>query len=130
VDVSRSLASSVDIALSVEAAYRFEDHALGKARRLGPRLDTSLGLRASPNAWLSGSFALRLRATGDVRYAGERLSDTGERLLSVVLGGAVYDGATGFRAGLSFSVDPPVRLFSAGATAAAALGVALGYGLH
>jgi hypothetical protein len=130
VDGSRSLTSWLDLTLGAEAAYRFEDHALSKARRLGPRLDVWLGGRVSPSSWLSTSGALRLRVAGDVHYGGERLPNTGERLLSVVVGGAVYDAATGFRAALTLSLDPPVRLVSAGATAAGALGVALGYGLH
>ena len=130
VDGSRSITSWLDLSLGAEGAYRFEDRALRKVRQLGPRLDGWLAARVSPSSWLSTSCALRLRATGDVRYDGERLPDTGERLLTVALGGAVYDAATGFRAALTFSVDPPVRLFSAGASAAAALGVALGYGLH
>lgn len=130
IDASRSLVSWLDVSLGFEAAYRFEDHALSRARRLGPRLDGALGARVSPNQWLSGSCALRARVTGDVRYGTETLPGTAERLLGVVVGGAVYDQATGFRAALTLSFDPPVRLFSAGATAAAALGVALSYGLH
>jgi hypothetical protein len=130
IDASRSLASWLDVSFGAEAAYRFEDHALSKARRLGPRLEAAVGARVSPNEWLSGSCALRARVTGDVRYGAETLPDTGERLLGVVVGGAVYDAATGFRAALTLSLDPPVRLFSAGATAVGALGVALGYGLH
>lgn len=129
-DGSRSFTSRLDLSLGVEAAYRFEDQALSKARRLGPRLDGWLGARVAASSWLSTSCALRLRSTADVHYDGERLPDTGERLLTVALGGAVYDSATGFRAALTASVDPPVRLFSAGASAAAALGVTLGYGLH
>jgi hypothetical protein len=130
IDASRSLASWLDVSLGAEAAYRFEDDALSKARRLGPRLETALGARVSPNRWLSGSCALRARVTGDVRYGGQTLPETGERLLGVVVGGAVYDEATGFRAALTLSLDPPVRLFSANATAAGAVGVALAYGRH
>jgi hypothetical protein len=130
IDASRSLLSWLDVSLAVEAAYRFEDHALSKARRLGPRLEAALGARVSPNGWLSSSCAVRARVTGDVRYGGETLPNTGERLLGVVVGAAVYDEGTGFRASLTLSLDPPVQLFSAGATAAGAVGVALGYGLH
>ena len=130
IDASRSLVSWLAVSLAAEAAYRFEDHALSKARRFGPRLEATLGARLSPNPWLSASCAVRGRMTGDVRYGGETLPDTGERLLGVVAGVAVYDESTGFRSALTLSLDPPVRLFSAGATAAGAVGVALGYGLH
>jgi hypothetical protein len=73
-------------------------------------------------------LGVRYRVTGDVDYDGQRLAGTGERLLSIVLGAAWFDQSTGLRSSLSLSLDPPLRFVSAGSTAVAALGVALGYG--
>jgi hypothetical protein len=128
IDVKRSVTSRIDALLNAEAAYRLEDHALVERRRLGPRLDTSLGLRFATAAWLSNSLAVRYRITGDVEYDGRRLPGTGERLLSVVLGAAWYDDSTGLRSSLTLSLDPPLRRVSAGSAAVTALAVALGHG--
>jgi hypothetical protein len=128
VDLKRSVATRLELLLGAEAAYRFEDHALAKARRLGPRLDSSLALRLATAPWLANSLGVRYRVSGDVDYDGQRLPGTGERLLSIVLGAAWYGEATGLRSSLTLSLDPPLRSVSAGSTAVAALGVALGYG--
>lgn len=135
-DASRSLLPKLELLLGAEAAYRFEDHVLGRSRRLGPRLDAALGARVSPSAWLAASLALRARITGDVALgqpgggAERRLPGTGERLWSVVLGASAYDRRTRLRSQVTLSVDPPVDIgrFSVGSTAAAALSVGLGYG--
>ena len=127
-DLSRALLTDFDLSFAAEGAYRFEDHALGKARRLGPRAEAMLGARLQTTSWLATSLALRARATGDVEYAERSLPGTAERLLTVSLGGAVYDRPSGFRASLTLSLDPPVGAFSRASTAATALGVSLGYG--
>jgi len=135
-DASRSLLPKLELFLGVESAYRFEDHVLGRARRLGPRLDATLGARVSPVAWFAGSLALRARVTGDVTLGeasggpGRRLAGTGERLWSVVLGASAFERKSRLRSSLTLSVDPPLRAggFSVGSTAAAAVSVGLGYG--
>jgi hypothetical protein len=129
-DLSRSLpgALPLSLGLAVEAAYRFEDRALGVARRLGPRLDSSLYARAEASRVWSATVGLRLRAAGDVTYAGEELPGTGERLLSLLWGAGFFDAASGLRTSLTVALDPPLEVFSSSATAAAALGVTLAYG--
>jgi hypothetical protein len=127
-ELKRSLLPTFELGLAVEAAYRFEDHALGSARRLGPRVEASLGARLSAVDWLAGSIALRLRTIGDVSFSGRTLEGTSERLWSVVLGVAVYHRPSRLRSALTLSVDPPLGGLSQGTTAAAALGVSLGVG--
>jgi hypothetical protein len=133
-DAAWSLVPTVELLLGAEGAYRFEDHVLGRARRLGPRLDVTLGARVAPSAWFAASFALRARMTGDVslgdRAGGEPrgLPGTAERLWSVVLGASVYERKSRLRSSVTLSVDPPLGAFSVGSTAAAALSVGLGYG--
>lgn len=128
-ELKRSLWPALELGLMGEAAYRFEDHALGAPRRLGPRLDAALGARLLPLDWLTGTLALRLRTIGDVEYAGRSLEGTSERLGSVVLGASVFDPRSRLRSSVTFSVDPPLARLSKGSTAAAALGVSLGVGL-
>lgn len=133
-DASWALMPKLQLLLGAEGAYRFEDHVLGRARRLGPRLDATLGARVAPSAWLSTSLAVRTRMTGDVTFGdrdghGEQhLAGTAERLWSLVLGAAVYEPQSRLRSSVTLSLDPPVGSFSVGSTAAAALSVALGYG--
>jgi hypothetical protein len=129
-EAKRSLNELLEVLLGGEAAYRFEDHVLGPARprRLGPRADVALGLRALPAPWLSTSVAFRLRLAGDVTLAGRRLDGTSERWWTVVLGAAVFDQGTRLRSSVALSVDPPLGGFARGAAAGAALSVALGYG--
>ena len=131
-EAKRGILPHLELLLGAEGAYRFEDHALGperaQARRLGPRADVAVGVRVLPMQWLAGSLALRLRMTSDVTLAAQRLPGTAERLWSVVVGAAVYERATRLRSSITLSVDPPLDSFSVGSTAAAALGVALGYG--
>ena len=130
VELKRSLVAKLELWLGGEAAYRFADHALGTARRLGPRLEAALGARASPVGWLASSLALRLRTVGDVELAGRPLAGTSERLCSVVLGVAFYDRGSRVRSAVTLSVDPPLGALSRGSTAAASLGVSLGAGLR
>lgn len=136
-DAAWSLVPKLELLLGAEGAYRFEDHVLGRARRLGPRLDATLGARVAPSALFAASLALRARMTGDVvlgdRDGGgsRRLDGTAERLWSVVLGAAVYEPKSRLRSSVTLSVDPALgsrSSFSVGSTAAAALSVALGYG--
>jgi hypothetical protein len=134
-EITRALVPALELMLGGEAAYRFEDHALGlrpgatRARRLGPRADVVLGVRLLPSAWLSGTLALRGRMNGDVTLNGRRLDGTAERLWSVVAGLGVYERESGLRSSVTLSVDPPVGPpFGMGSTRTAALGVGLGYG--
>jgi hypothetical protein len=127
-ELRRSLTPAFELWLGGEAAYRFEDHALGRARRLGPRVEAALGSRAILAPWLSSTLALRLRSIADVEWAGRSLPGTSERLFSVVLGLAAHDRASRFRSAVTLSLDPPV--VSRGATAGAALGVSLGVGFR
>lgn len=134
-EVARSLVPELELALGAEAAYRFQDHALGRARprRLGPRADLALGARVLPSAWWSFSVTLRERLSGDVTLNGGKLDGTAERLWSVVLGAGVYERQLdgGLRSSLTLSFDAPFGQsgpFAVGSTRAAALGVALGYG--
>jgi hypothetical protein len=83
-----------------------------------------------PLAWLATSVALRLRMTGDVTVAERRLPGTAERLWSIVVGAAFYDRSSKLRSSITLSVDPPFGSLSVGSTAAAALSVALGYGVE
>jgi hypothetical protein len=130
IDASRSLGADLSLLAAVELAYRFEDHVLGDARKLGPRADLTVGARLFPNDWLSGSLALRARFTGDVSLAGRRLSGTAERLGTAVVGVGMLDRGSGLRSALTLSVDPPWDFLglSAGATSTAALACSLGYG--
>lgn len=127
-EVKRSLSPRFELLAAGELAYRFEDHVLGSARRLGPRADLGLAARALPNDWFSTSIAVRTRLTSEVTVAGHALPGTAERLWSLVLGAAVYDRPSSLRSSLTLSVDPPWGALSVGSTAAAALSVALGYG--
>lgn len=129
VELLRTLLPKLELALASEAAYRFEDHVLGDARRLGPRLDATLGLRALPASWLGASLSLRLRFTGDATLAGRRLEGTGERLWTAVVGASIFDAPSRWRSGVTVSVDPPVSGFSRGSTAAFALGASVGLGV-
>ena len=132
IEARRSLVPKLELMLGAEGAFRFEDHVLGRTRprQLGPRADVLLGARALPSAWSAATLALRARFAGDVTLDDRRLPGTGERLLSVVLGGAFYDRSSKLRSSLTLSLDPPVRSLSVGSTAAAALSVALGYGVE
>jgi hypothetical protein len=127
-ELRRSLLPDFELWLGGEAAYRFEDHALGRSRRLGPRLEGALGGRALLAPWLSSTLALRLRSIGDVELAHQTLPGTSERLFSVVLGLAIYESRSRFRSAATLSWDPPVA--SQGATAGAALGFSLGLGFR
>jgi hypothetical protein len=127
-ELARSLSPELELSLGGEAAYRFEDHVLGPARRLGPRVDLALGARALPASWLGASLALRVRATGDVSLSGRRLDGTSERLWTVVAGANFYDAWSRLRSAVTLSVDPPLPGLSRGSTAAVALGVSLGLG--
>lgn len=131
-EARRSLLPKLELLLGAEAAFRFEDHVLGRARtrQLGPRADVSLGARALPSDWFAATVALRARFSGDVTLDERRLPGTGERLWSVVLGGAFYDRSSKLRSSLTLSLDPPISSLSVGSTAAAALSVALGYGVQ
>ena len=130
VEAKRALRPDFELLLGGEAAYRFEDHVLGRGRvrQLGPRADVALGARVLPAAWLSSSVALRLRLAGDVSLAGHRLDGTSERSWSIVVGGSVFDSSSRLRSSLTLSVDPPLGGFARGSTSATALSVALGYG--
>ena len=129
-EARRAILPRLDLLLGIEGAYRFEDHVLGpgRARQLGPRADVALGARAMPSDWLVASAALRLRMTGDVTLDERRLAGTAERLLSIVVGAAIYERSSRLRSSITLSVDPPLGSLSVGSTAAAALSVALGYG--
>ena len=130
-EAKRSLISTLELLLGVEAAYRFEDHVLGpeRARRLAPRADVALGARALPNEWFALSVALRGRFSSDVTLAGRRLDGTAERLWSVVAGVGFYERNSGMRSSITLSADPVLGALSAGGARTAAFGVAIGYGV-
>jgi hypothetical protein len=127
-DLKRSLLPALELGLSAEAAYRFEDHALGSARRLGPRVEGALGVRLLPLDWLASTLAIRLRTVGDVSLSGRSLDGTSERLWSFVAGAAVFDRGSRLRSSITLSYDPPLGALSKGSTSAAALGVSLALG--
>lgn len=129
-ELMRAVVPRLQVSLVGEGAYRFEDHVLGTARRLGPRFDATLGSRARVSSWLSASLALRLRVTSDVSLAGRTLDGTAERLLSVMVGASVVDEPSRFRSAITLILDPPVSGVSRGATSALALGVSLGLGFR
>jgi hypothetical protein len=118
----------LELWLGGEAAYRFEDHALGRARRLGPRFEIAVGSRAIVAPWLSITGAARVRRVGDVELDQRSLAGTSERLVSMVLGVAADDRRRRFRSALSLSFDPPVA--SQGATAGMALGTSIALGFR
>jgi hypothetical protein len=132
VEAKRAILPRLDLLVAAEGAYRFRDHVLGptRARQLGPRADVALGARVLPSDWLATSVALRLRVTGDVTLAERRLPGTSERLWSLVVGATVYERSSKLRSSITLSIDPPLDSLSVGATAAAALSVALGYGVE
>lgn len=127
-----TLVPKLELLLGVEGAFRFQDHVLGPARtrQLGPRTDVSFGARALPSDWFAATVALRARFSGDVTLDERRLPGTGERLWSVVLGAAFFERSSRLRSSVTLSLDPPLPSLSAGSTAAAALSVALGYGVE
>lgn len=127
VDAARSLSTTFSVLMAGELGYRFEDHALGRARQLGLRAEGLLGLRAAPLAWLSALVGVRARASGDATFSGRKLPGTGERLVSFVIGASVDAAGSGLRSSLTLSLDPPWSRLSAGSSAQAALGVALGW---
>ena len=129
-ELMRSVLPTLTLTLGGEAAYRFEDHVLGEPRRLGPRLDSALGVRALAAPWLSTSLAVRFRMTGDVSFAGRALDGTGERLWSLVMGAGVFERGSRFRSAFTFSVDPPISGLSAGSTATVSLAASLGIGVE
>lgn len=129
-ELLRSVSPRWTLSVASEAAYRFEDHVLGSARRLGPRFDATLGSRAAVSSWLSTSLALRLRVTGDASLAGRTLDGTSERLFTVVAGLSALHDRTRFRSAVTLTIDPPVSDLSRGSTAAIALGVSLGIGVR
>jgi hypothetical protein len=129
-ELMRSVLPALFVTLGGEAAYRFQDHVLDEPRRLGPRLDTSLGVRAMAAPWLSTNVAVRFRLTGDVTLAGRKLDGTGERLWSLITGVAVFERASRFRSGLTLSVDPPISQISGGSTAAVSLAASVGLGVE
>jgi hypothetical protein len=124
-DAARAMTDALGLVLAGELGYRFEDHALGRPRQLGLRVEGLLGLRASPLDWLSGLVAVRARSSGDVEFGGRALAGTGERLVSLVLGGTIYDSRSGLRTSLTLSWDPPWSALSAGSSAQTALGVSI-----
>jgi hypothetical protein len=130
VDTSRSVLPSLALMAAGEVGYRFEDHALGRARRLGPRAEVVLGARLFPEAWVSGSLAVRARFTGDVTLSGRRLNGTAERAWSVVLGAGFFDRESRLRSALTLSVEPPWAGLgvAVGSTSTAALGGSIGWG--
>lgn len=128
-ELMRSLWPELQVSLAGEGAYRFQDHVLGLARRLGPRFDATLATRVLPARWLSASLALRLRMTGDVSLGGQTLDGTSERLWTVIVGASVSDERSRFRSAVTLSTDPPLAGWSRGSTAAMALGVSLGIGV-
>lgn len=125
IDASRSLSAALRWLVASELAYRFEDHTLGRARRLGPRWDSLVGLRLEVGE-LSSMLGVRARLTGDATFGGRVLPGTGERLLSVVLGGGLDHRQSGVRSAITLSLDPP--LGGASASASVALGAAVGVG--
>jgi hypothetical protein len=129
-ELLREVVPRLQVSLVGEGAYRFEDHVLGTARRLGPRFDATLGSRARLASWLSTSVALRMRWTGEVAFSGRTLDGTSERLLSVMAGVSAYDEPSRFRSALTVILDPPVAGLARGATAALAFGVSLGIGIR
>ncbi|RYZ06295.1 MAG: hypothetical protein EOO73_16660 [Myxococcales bacterium] len=129
-ELMRAVAPRLQISLSGEGAYRFEDHVLGSSRKLGPRFDATLGSRALATDWLAASVALRLRMTGDVALAGRSLDGTSERLVSLIVGASAAHERSRFRSALTVILDPPVAGLSRGSTAAISLGVSLGIGIR
>lgn len=130
VEAKRAILPRFDLLLAGEGAYRFQDNVLGRTRQLGPRADLALGARVLPSDWLATSVALRLRVTGEVTLAERRLAGTAERLCSIVVGAAVYERSSRLRSSITLSLDPPLGSLSVSSTAAAALSVALGYGVE
>lgn len=129
-DLARSELGMLDWFISTEAAYRFEDSALGRARQLGPRADAWLGARVRAERLWATSLALRARFTGSVKLDGRALEGTRERLLSLVWGISFQKPASGFRSSATITWDPPLPRLSASSTSAVALGLALGYGVR
>lgn len=127
-ELRRAIVPALELWLGAEAAHRFEDHALGRTRRLGPRLEAALGGRTVMTPWLSSTVALRWRTIGDVQLSERSLPGTSERLLSVVLGLSAYDRSRRFRSAITLGWDPP--LASQGATAGVALGFSMGLGFR
>ena len=123
---ARSASGMLNVSLAGEAAYRLPDTALGRERQLGPRLELMLAGSLEPLPAWSTSLGLRARFSGPASLDGKRALGSGERLLSLVGGGGFYDRATGFRASVMLSLDPPISGLSSGSMAATAMSVLLG----
>lgn len=119
-DTSRSLTPLLSLGLAAEAAYRFSDDALGRSRRLGPRLDASLSAVLALTDWVSAASSLRLRLVGDVTLGGQTLPGTGERLWTLAGSALLAPPVARWRSAVTFALEPPWSRFSKGAAAAVA----------
>jgi hypothetical protein len=129
-DVSRSVTPGLSLGLATEAGYRFEDHALGRARRLGPRVEASLSAALALTSYLTTAASVRLRLVGDVTLDGRSLPATGERLWTLAASAQLADPAGRLRSSFTVAVDPPVSGMAVGAAAAASASVGLTYALN
>lgn len=126
-DAARSLTPSLTLALAAEAAYRFEDRALGRARHLGPRADASLTAAYAVADWLTTAASVRLRLVGDVSLDGQRLPGTGERLWTVSGSASFAPRRSRFRSAVTLSAEPPVSRIAQGGAASLAVSCGLTY---
>lgn len=128
-DLAHRAGSWLTLGLAAEAAYRFEDHALARARRLGPRAEASMSAALAVDDTHTLLLSTRLRLVGDVTLDERRLPGTGERAWTLAASALFTPPHARFRTSITAAVDPPVAFVALGSAAAVALSLGLTYGL-
>jgi hypothetical protein len=129
-DVAHGVGPWLTLGLAAEAAYRFDDHALARSRKLGPRAEASLSAALVASELLTLALSTRLRRIGDVTLDEKRLPGTAERAWTLAASALLAAPRTRLRASITAAVDPPVTFVAMGSAAAVALSVGLTYGLN
>lgn len=128
-DVAHGVGPWLTLGVAAEAAYRFEDHALSRARRLGPRAEVSVSAALAASDLLTLLLSTRLRAIGDVTLDEKRLPGTGERAWTWAASALLAPPHARLRTSITAAVDPPVPFVARGSAAAVALSLGFSYGL-
>lgn len=107
IDVRRTFAQKVQLALIVEGALRAPDSALGIDRGLGPRWLTRAMALYFPSSTVTCGLFVDVLGEGNVSYGGRTIERSFQRAFS--FGGLVgLKHDSGFRAGVSLGLGPPI----------------------